>query len=373
MRILYFTRDYTTHDHRFLAALAETDHQVWMLRLERRGPQLEDRALPPGIEQLRWRGGQQPARRQDGPALWLDLQRVLRQVRPDVVHAGPIQTSAFLTALSGFRPLVSMSWGSDLLRDAQRDRWWRWASRFTLSRTSVLVADCQAVCDAAARLGFPAERTVAFPWGVDLQVFSPPAAEAGRAGEALRERLGWQDAFVLLCLRAWEPVYGVDIVVRAFIQAAQQRPELRLFLLGTGSQAPKIQRLLAEAGMNDRVHLGGQVSQANLPRYYRAADLYINASHSDGSSISLLEALACGLPALVSDIPGNREWISEGQAGWLFPDADVNQLAEKIVQAAQQRSQLAAVGMQARRLAEARADWRQNFPQLLKAYALAKG
>ena len=80
MRVLYFTRDYTPHDHRFLSALAQTEHQVILLRLERRGVQSEDRPLPPGIQQALWRGGNKPARWQDGPALWLDLKRVIREV-----------------------------------------------------------------------------------------------------------------------------------------------------------------------------------------------------------------------------------------------------------------------------------------------------
>ena len=61
MRILYFTRDYTTHDRRFLEALANTEHKVYYLRLERRGHQLEDRPLPPEIELIPWAGGQKPA------------------------------------------------------------------------------------------------------------------------------------------------------------------------------------------------------------------------------------------------------------------------------------------------------------------------
>lgn len=365
MRILYFTRDYTPHDHRFLSALAGTSHQVYSLRLERGRLQREDRPLPPEITQLRWRGGTRPAARRDGPALLRDLRRVLRQVRPDVVHAGTIQTAAFLTALSGFRPLVSMSWGSDLLVDTDRSPLWRWATRFTLARSTLLLGDCQAVCDKAVSLGFPAGRVVLFPWGVDLDHFSPGSA----AG--LRARLGWQDAFVLLSLRSWEPLYGVDVVVQAFIRAARRRPDLRLILLGAGSQAGLLHRLLDESGLRDRVYFGGQTGQAALPEFYRAADLYLSASRSDGSSVSLMEALACGRPVLVSDIPGNREWIQTGRQGWLFPVGDAAALAEGILGAAAQRETLPALGAQARALAEARADWKQNFARLLDAYAQA--
>jgi hypothetical protein len=59
-RILYFSRDYTTHDHRFLTALAKTSHHVYYLRLEKGPLVLEDRPLPPEIEQVEWGGGAQP-------------------------------------------------------------------------------------------------------------------------------------------------------------------------------------------------------------------------------------------------------------------------------------------------------------------------
>ena len=362
MRILYFTKDYTTHDHRFLTSLAESGNEVFSLRLERRGVQKEDRPLPPRVEQIGWRGGQRPVTWRDYPALLLDLRQILRRIQPDVVHAGPVQSAAFLAALTGFKPLVTMSWGSDLLKDAAT---MPGRTRFTLNHTTVLLGDCQAVQQKAAEFRFPVERTVLFPWGVDLSRFSPGENEAQRA------ELGWEEAFTLLALRAWEPLYGVDVIARAFARAAAQVPDLRLFLLGDGSQGPQLRQILQRADVLDQVLFGGQISQTRLPQYYHAADLYISASHSDGSSVSLMEALACGCPAIVSDIPGNREWITPGVEGWLFPDGDDAALAERIVAAARMRERLPEMGRAARTLAEQRADWRMNFLKLLGAYEMA--
>ncbi len=365
MRILYFSRDYTTHDFRFLKALSESEHQVYFLRLERKNRSLEDRALPEQITQVQWAGGQREAQIRDGLRLLLDLKRVIREIKPDVMHAGPIQSCAFLAACSGFKPLVSMSWGSDLLKDADRNWFYRWATRFTLKRSTVLIGDCQAVRDKAVSLGFPAKYIVLFPWGIDLARFVP-----GK-NENFRERRGWQDHLVLLSLRSWEPIYGVDVVVKAFVSAARQLPELRLILLGGGSQATQIRSLLDQHQLSERVFFGGQVPQKELPAFYQAADLYLSASHSDGSSVSLMEALGSGLPVLVSDIPGNQEWVQENQHGWLFRDGDEQDLAQKILQAAQQRSVLAEMGKKARQRAESRADWNQNSQKLLAAYRLA--
>jgi L-malate glycosyltransferase len=369
VRILYFTRDFTPHDYRFLTTLGEQGHEVLFLRLERGSRQVEDRALPPSVRHIAWRGGQKPFRWRDLPGLVMDLRRVLEQEKPDILHAGPIQTVAFIAALSGFRPLVSMSWGSDLLRDAHKNTWYRWITRFTLRQSTVLVGDCAQVRNCAISYGCPDKKIFTFPWGIDLKHFAPGANDpVGQETPALRARLGWQDQFVLLSLRSWEPVYGIDILLRGFASAATEDARLRLLMMGGGSQAGLVHKMIQDHDLADRVHLGGQISQANLPGVYQAADLYLSASRSDGSSVSLMESLASGLPVLVSDIPSNLEWVVDGEPGWLFRDGDDRDLAEKILAAARQPLVLETMRRAARAQAESKADWSKNFLVLLQAY-----
>jgi glycosyltransferase involved in cell wall biosynthesis len=385
MRILYFSRDYTSHDHRYLQALAKTEHKVYYLQLERRGYTLEDRPLPSEIEQVHWVGGRGPARLRDGARLLLDLKRVIRQVKPDLIQAGPLQRAAFLVALTGFRPLLSMSWGYDLLVDANQNAAWRWATRYTLKHSTAMVGDCQTIRQLAVAYGMPDERIVTFPWGIDLEHFTPHATPSPHVVEGGNNEPS--RPFVLLSTRGWEPIYGVDIIARAFVTAAQQCPDLQLIMLANGSLATTLRRIFARGNVEEQVLFPGQVKYADLPRFYQMADLYISASHSDGTSISLLEAMACGKPVLVSDIPGNREWVfpytppsphpfpQMGEVGWLFPDGDADALAQAILHAVEQRHYLLEMGRRARALAEERADWKKNFPCLFRAYdiALSKG
>jgi len=81
-----------------------------------------------------------------------------------------------------------------------------------------------------------------------------------------------------------------------------------------------------------------------------------------------MEALACGLPSLVSDIPANREWINEGVNGWLFADGDADALAGAILRVYDERQSLAGIRQAARATAVERADWKKNFLTLLRAY-----
>ena len=364
MRVLYLSRSYTPHDHRFLAAIGAGGHQAYFLPLQGRQVATESRPLPAGVEQIRWRAGKGLREALIPPGAVMELRRVLARLQPDLVHAGPVQLGAFLAALAGARPLVTMSWGSDMLLGARRGLG-RWAARWTLRRSAVFLCDCQAVARVAQGLDMPPERIRVFPWGVDLDHFQPGG------GRALRQQLKWDDCFIALSTRNLEPVYGVETLVQGFVRAAQEEPSLRLLMLGQGSLASRIKTILAQQGMLERVHFAGLVGFDALPEYYRAADVYVSASHSDGSSISLLEAMASGLPAIVSDIPGNREWVSAEHNGWLFPPGDSHALARALLEARAQRQKLAAIARAARALAEQQADWRRNQGELLKAYELA--
>ena len=143
---------------------------------------------------------------------------------------------------------------------------------------------------------------------------------------------------------------------------------MRVPLLGSGSQAAALRKIFLAAGVLDRVYFGGTVPQRELPGWYHRADLYISPSHVDGSSVSLMEALACGLPAVVSDIAANQEWVTDGQNGWLFPDGDADELARRILDALARPELLPLVGLSARGVAEARADWKKNAAVLLQTY-----
>jgi L-malate glycosyltransferase len=123
----------------------------------------------------------------------------------------------------------------------------------------------------------------------------------------------------------------VDVLAKAFVKVASVNPDVKPDSAG-GRVAGRTYPSDSDEGRRDGAGpFWGQVGQRDLPRWYHMADIYISPSHVDGSSVSLLEALACGLPCLVSDIPGNKEWVEEGVNGWLFRDGDVDDLAEKIL------------------------------------------
>ena len=370
MRIIYFSKNYTPHDYRFLSSLSKTEHEVFFLRLEKSQRQTEDRPVPENIQQILWAGGQREFRWRDVPRLTFDLRRLTKEIKPDLIHAGPIQNCAFIATLSGFRPILAMSWGYDLVMDADKSSWMRWVTRYTLKRSAFFVSDANVSREKAIAFGMDSAKTVIFPWGTDIEHFLPKKEERGKktASSNRKSKIENPKSITLFCSRTWESIYGVDVLAKAFVKVASVNPDINLILLGGGSQGAKIRQILMSGNVMERVHFGGHVTQADLPRWYHMADLYISPSHVDGSSVTLMEALASGLPCLVSDIPGNKEWIEHGVNGWFFRDGDVNDLADKILNAIKNRKSFKKLGEAARKTAEQKADWKKNFGKLLEAY-----
>ena len=384
MRIIYFSKSYTPHDYRFLFSLSQTEHEIFFLQLEAPKRQTEGRPIPENVYQILWTGGQRDFRWRDVPKLVWSLRRVIRGIQPDIIHAGPIQNCAFLVALSGFRHLLTMSWGYDLVMDAEKSAWLRWVTRYTLRRSAFFTSDANVSRDKAVRFGMNPEKTVIFPWGTEIEHFVPKKEESAALRPSKGRKKTTTDAsrkssvvnrksVTLFCSRTWESIYGVDVLAKAFVKVANADPNVNLILLGGGSMGAHIRQILIRGGVMERVHFGGQVGQRDLPRWYHMSDIYVSPSHVDGTSVTLLEALASGLPCLVSDIPGNQDWVEEGVNGWLFRDGDVDDLAEKILFAIKNRKSFKRIGESARKTAEEKADWGRNFGKLLDAYEKVKG
>ncbi len=139
-------------------------------------------------------------------------------------------------------------------------------------------------------------------------------------------------------------------------------------MLGGGSQEKEVRQFVDAKGLADRVHFYGYQDNNALSKYYQAADLYLSASHIDGSSVALLEAMACGCPAFVSDIPSNLEWVENEMNGMVFKDSDAEDLAAKLVLLAANRKKLIQMGEQAHQKMVEKADWKKGVQALMQTY-----
>ena len=136
-------------------------------------------------------------------------------------------------------------------------------------------------------------------------------------------------ALVLGTVARFDPVKGLDVLVRAFAQVLARRPAAQLLLVGDGPEAPRLRELAAALGVAGRVVFAGAVPDA--ARGLPSLDLYVSASQREGLPLALLEAMACGLPVLATRVPGNVDVVEDGVTGVLVAPGDAAGLARAAV------------------------------------------
>src|SRR5436190_10667279 len=167
MRVLYVSPSLTVHDRRFLAAFVAWGYEPLYASFGRPDRASGMTPLPDGVRLVHWEGEDASVKTPaDVGALVRPFANVLARVAPDVVHAGPLPTCAYLAARAGAQPLVAMAWGFDVLVDADRDIESRDALRLAVERAARVVCDCDTVRQRIREIaGTRDDVFVQLPWG----------------------------------------------------------------------------------------------------------------------------------------------------------------------------------------------------------------
>jgi UDP-glucose:(heptosyl)LPS alpha-1,3-glucosyltransferase len=207
------------------------------------------------------------------------------------------------------------------------------------------------------------ERITVIHNGADLARFTPEVRERFR--KAARQELGLpNDEIMILLVGNNFKLKGVPLLIRALPALRRISASFRLVVVGRGRRAP-CERLARKLGVGDLVHFAGSTPQPE--KYYAAADIFCLPSYYDPCANALLEALACGLPAVTSTSNGSGEILTPGREGYAVPFGDVPQLARRIGEFFN-RERREAASLAARALAEAHSAER-NFEEVMKVYA----
>ncbi|MFO0972648.1 MAG: glycosyltransferase family 4 protein [Phycisphaerae bacterium] len=289
------------------------------------------------------------------------VRRLLHEFRPDAVLACYIISNGLTAALAWGGPLVVSARGAGVLRQTRRGA----PGPPTPLRARVLRFICQhatrvhtvsdEIRDALLRMGVPAWQIACFPLGVDPKEFAlaaPPLRPA--------------DVPRLICTRRHERVYDIPTLIQAISHLRERGVRVHCTFVGGGDRMEEHRALAGRLKVLDRVEFLGRRPYPELPELLASAHLYVSASHSDGTSSSLLEALSVGLYPVVSDIPANRAWVRPGETGLLFPVGDSRQLANAIEEAISDPDHLARAARDNHAQVEHRGDRRAFNAQMLE-------
>jgi glycosyltransferase involved in cell wall biosynthesis len=262
------------------------------------------------------------------------LAGLFRQWRSDILHThnnAPLIYGAPAGRLAGARGLIHTRHGQNFRAG------WRQKLAFRLASLLVdrVVCVSEDSCQMSVREGVPPSRLQRIWNGIDLSRFAYLGPQAG--GPAVM-------------VARLSPEKGTEHLIRAAALVARRLPSFRLEIAGGGRCLPELQALVAQSGVADQIRFLGEVR--DVPALLARAGLFVLPSLSEGLSLTLLEAMARGLPVVTTAVGGSPEVVVDGQTGFLVPPAAPEPLAEKLLLLLTRPELACSLGLAGRRRVE---------------------
>ena len=242
-----------------------------------------------------------------------ETRRIIHEFQPDIIHGQQVNKALwFAVKAKGRIPVVSTAWGSDILVMPRKNILYKKVVQYVLSNSDYLTSDSAYMAEEMKRLARCKHDIVIANFGIEPH---KPTAD---------------NADIIYSNRLHEKLYRIEAVIRAFVPFNAKHKNWRLVIGATGSETDHLKSLAKELGIEKQVDFVGWLDEPTNFFYYSQAKIWVSIPESDATSISLLEAMSMGCVPVVSDLPANREWISDGYNGLIVKDVDTNFFSEAI-------------------------------------------
>jgi len=249
--------------------------------------------------------------------------------------------------LNGTNPVIGLSWGFDLhqLVESSDTSW--------LANLDGIIVDSEPTRIIARESGIPELGVAVIPWGIDLDTFSSTSSR------------DMHSPIRLVTLRAHEDLYQVDIILRAVALLQESGHACQLLVGNTGSLSDKLKALADELQLK-HCHFIGRVDESGLPELLSESDVYLSAAVTDGTSVTLLQAMAMSVPVVVSNSPGNVALLDSpsGPLGRTFETGNADSLVQEILSCLSHPEQTRDQIERARIHVRESANWYKNVLRL---------
>lgn len=325
MKLCYIVNGASIHAQRWIQPMVARNHRVFVITYQPNSQaipgtadfiDLTQKSALPKLRFLQW-------------GLW--IRQYLKRIQPDILHAHQIPAAGWMGAMAGFHPFVVTGWGSDILLEPKKSAFRKLLVRIVLARADILTVPSSLMFNTARDLGFPEQRLRLIPWGVETNIFKPDRTNRLET----RRQFGLPEhAPVIFCPRGVHPVYNLDIIAAATHALLPRFPDLRLILLKYNPQAAylkQIEEQIASTQMGANViWLPAQESPEKMAHLYQCSDVVLSIPSSEGYGFTTYEAMACGTPTVISDLPVFESDLQDRVHTLKVPVRDTHRTAQAI-------------------------------------------
>jgi len=294
---------------------------------------------------------------------FVQIDKIIKNSNPDVIHGHVLNHILMLSALTNFHPFIISPWGSDILIYPKRSRIIKAAIKFLLMKADLIVCAAENIKEEMIMIGANEKKIRIILHGVDTTKFKPYAAD-----DRLKMDLNISNCPVIISTRRLKPIYDVETLLKAIPRVLGAVPSAKFILASDGELRGSLINLAETLNIRDAIRFIGFIPNDEVPRYLATSDIYVSTSLSDDFPVSTLEAMACGVAIIATDVGSTKKWVIDGENGFVIPVKNSEILADKIIYLLKNESVRKKFGRINRKLIESKADYYREMEKMEKCY-----
>ena len=291
------------------------------------------------------------------------LSRIKSQVKkiaPDILHAHWATSYGLIGAYSNHHPFVLSTWGSDVLDFPKKSVLHSRVLEYIINSADAITATSSMLTIETKKFIKKNKMIYSIPFGVDVKLFKPAPARKTNS----------QGTLTIGVTKRLERKYGIEYLILAFSKLTEDCQNLRLWIIGDGSERARLKSLCRTLGITKFVHFWGHIHSRDIPGYMKQIDIFAVPSvlSSETFGVAAVEAAACEIPVVASDIGGLPEVVIDGKTGFLVPPKNPDVLARKIYLLVKDGKLRREMGKAAREFILSKYVWEENALQMERVY-----
>ncbi|MCH7505513.1 glycosyltransferase [PVC group bacterium] len=287
--------------------------------------------------------------------------KIIKMSHIDIIHAHWIYPSGLIARILKRLtrvPFVLTSHGTDW-RMGHKNKIIKRLTYHIFRQAKLLTVVSEVMLKKLNEFGDLKHKSIFFPDGIDTHTFKPIFQETGAPEKKIK----------IISTRNFYPIYQVHLLLNMLPALLRAFPSIELTLIGSGPLQREYTDFIQKKNLKDHVRLLGPIQHSEMPRYLHQSNIYVSTSPYDGTSVSLLEAMACGCYPVVTKIPENSCWITHGLNGCLFDSNNPESLEKTLSLAVSSKEQWSSAKKTNWDIIQHKADWNNHITKLTSAYS----
>lgn len=297
------------------------------------------------------------------------LKKLLKKIKPDILHVHYATGCGTLGRLSGFKPAVLSVWGTDIMVSPQETKNMNKLVIKNLNHYDSIISTSKIMKKTVNNLCPELENIIQIPIGVDTGAFYP--------------MFNQNDNYITIgTVKVMDEIYGIDILIKSFAKTfyhflkkdSNIAQKLRLKIVGGGSRVTEVpymkelELLTKKMKIENITEFVGQVPNIDVPKYLNTMDIYVAMSRVESFGVAVIEASACSLPVIVSDVGGLPEVVVNNKTGFLVNSENVEQCSEKLIELVNDKHLRKRLGKSGRSFVKDNYEWKSCFAKVEDVY-----